>query len=183
MHALVAQEPACFGRSYFTPGAGPCNLGCRLAAGCRAESLVRARAILRAAPAALDAEERAFVASHEDRREPPALAEVIPLERDQARRPRAPWTAEHRRPVESFKPTSVAALAVEVLRAAALPLHVDAIATEVLRIAPARGARLAGKTPAATVGLALRHVAGVGRVGRGTYAWQGDSSAPSEGQP
>ncbi len=171
MHALAAQEPACFGRSYFTPGTGACDLGCRLAGACRAQYLEQASAILRAEPAALDEHERAFVESHEERRERPALAEVIPLERIRSRRARAPWTAAHRRPAESFKPTSVAALAVEVLQSAAGPLHVDAIAAEVVRLAPTRGARLDGKTPAATVGLALRHVAGVVRVGRGTYAW------------
>jgi hypothetical protein len=80
------------------------------------------------------------------------------------------------RPLEVFKPTSVASLAVEVLRAAAAPLHVCDITAEVLALATARGIRLAGRTPVATVGLALRRVHGVERVGRGVYIWRGSEA-------
>jgi hypothetical protein len=94
-------------------------------------------------------------------------------ERSATRKSSEPWTDARRRPLSSFKPASVPALAAEVLRAAGRPLHVREVAAEVAKRAAAHGAPLTTKTPAATVGLSLRLVRGVKIVARGTYAWAG----------
>ncbi len=165
MHAPLTTQPACFGISYFVPGEGACEAGCRIAKGCRDCYLDAAAAHL----GELAPDERLFVLSHR----PARLAIVPPAGQEPHRKAPAAWTDERRRPLSSFPARSVPVLAAEVVCAAGRPLHVREIAAEVARIAPARGVRFGGKTPEATVGLALRQVQEVERVGRGQYRWRG----------
>ncbi len=178
--------PLCFGRSFFVPGEGACNAGCRLADRCRAAYLGHARAALASHPSELSEDERLFVigtggapatgqvpaarpAPVLELCAPTAACTTDPATRKVSR----PWTDARRRPLASFRPASVSALAVEVLRAAGRPLHVREVAALVQRDAATRGVRLAGRTPHASVGLALRQVQGVQQVGRGLYVWAG----------
>jgi hypothetical protein len=186
----ASATPACFGISFFAPGEGPCNTGCSLAQRCRSLYLESAQRALAAEPGALCEDERAYLLTQRAESAPAtpisenerghiedlcARAEAVVSGGFGVASPPAPrkaperWTDARRRPLSAFKPTSVTARAVEVLRAAAGPLHVCDIAAEVLALATERGIRLGGATPAATVGLALRKVEGVRRVGRGVY--------------
>jgi hypothetical protein len=158
MLAPVTTHPPCFGSSFFLPGEGPCNAGCRLAEECRRAYLVQTGVVLAANPAALAADERIYVLSHRPHPHLVALpggdvAEPVVAPSAPATKPtRTQWTADHRRPLASFPVRSVPALAAEVLRNAPQPLHVREVAVEVLRIAAERGVRIGGKTPEATVG-------------------------------
>ena len=182
MLAPATNHPPCFATSYFLPGDGPCETGCRLAQDCRAAYLVRSGEALAGNPAALAADERVYVLSH---RPHPHLVALPCLDAAEpevtipapAKSTRAQWTADHRRPLASFPARSVPALAAEVLRHAPQPLHVRDVAVEVLRIAAERGVRIGGKTPEATVGLSLRQVLEIERVGRGRYCWKGAPTA------
>ena len=183
MLACATTNPPCFGSSFFLPGEGPCNAGCRLTEACRSAYLVRSGEALAANPAALAADERIYVLSHRPHPHLVALpsgdvAEPQPVSPAPATKtPRAKWTADHRRPLASFTARSVPALVAEVLRIAAQPLHVRDIAAEALSIAAERGVRIGGKTPEATVGLALRQVLEIERVGRGRYCWRAAQTA------
>ena len=170
---MLDQPVACYGISFFVPGEGACGVGCRLAASCRSAYLASASTVLTENPAALADDERRFVLEHTA----PAAPQV---EQPAAREPRKSptcWTGEKRRPLSKLKASSVATLAAEVLQAAGQPMHVRAVTEEVLQIASSRGIVLGGKTPAATVGLALRQLCEVKQVGRGTYAWIDPTSA------
>ncbi len=189
--AAATTVPACFGLSFFAPGEGPCNTGCSLAQRCRATYFESALRVLASEPTALAEDEHAYLLTQQEEAEkvtPEALCapERAHIEELCARAagvvrggctPSAPrkaperWTEARRRPLSSFKPTSVPALAAEVLRSAARPLHVRDVTAEVQALAAARGARLGGRTPEATVGLSLRRIQGVEQVGRGTYLW------------
>ncbi len=183
MLAPATTHPPCFATSYFLPGDGPCETGCRLAQDCRAAYLVRSGEALAGNPAALSADERVYVLSHRPHPHLVALpcreaAEPeVTTPAPATKTPRAKWTADHRRPLASFTARSVPALVAEVLRIAAQPLHVRDIAAEALSIAAARGVRIGGKTPEATVGLALRQVLEIERVGRGRYCWRAAPAA------
>ncbi len=179
MQARVTTHPPCFGTSYFLPGDGPCETGCRLAQDCRAAYLVRSGEALAANPAALATDERVYVLSHRPHPHLVALPGGDSAEPDVStpapapKSTRARWTADHRRPLASFSARSVPAIVTEVLRTAGQPLHVREVAAEVLSMAAERGVRIGGKTPEATVGLALRQVREIERAGRGTYVWRG----------
>ncbi len=179
MLATANRLPECFGRSYFVPGEAVCGAVCRTADRCRETYLDHARATLAADPGALVAEERLYVlasaaqTSAEAGRALVALPPPTEEPTEPSRKLPERWSDTRRRPLESFKPASVPALAVEVLRAAGRRLHAPGVPARVLPLAAARGVRLGGKTPQATVGLALRQVRGVELVGRGMYTWIG----------
>ena len=167
---MLVQSLPCFGVSFYVPGEGACAVGCRLAESCRAAYLARAAELAAESPSPLAEDERRFVLEHGG---PPESADSPAgcVEPARPRKRATRWTDEKRRPLDESKPSSVAALAAEVLRAAGRPMHVRAVTAEVMQVAAARGVALGGKTPDATVGLALRQLREVRQVGRGMYAW------------
>ena len=171
---MLVQSLPCYGVSFYVPGEGACAVGCRLAEDCRAAYLTRAVELAAESPAALAEDERRFVLEHSA---PPAAPDPARrVEPGRSRRRPTRWTDDKRRPLHAAQPSSIAALAAEVLRAAERPMHVRAVTSEVMQLAADRGVSLGGKTPAATVGLALRQLLEVKQVGRGMYAWSGAAS-------
>lgn len=214
MTVLPIDAPECYGRSFFVPGEGPCSVGCRLEASCKAKYLGTARQAAETG-AQLDPDEEAFVLEHTGpapvtRRQTPeeiaAICEVaaavvlgtepescravqpvpaVPTEQDRAQvEPAAPIPLEASSAELELVPAvlgvprtgepqdNLSVLAAEVLREAGRPLHVREVTAKLTALARERGVRLAGKTPEATVGVAVRRARGVERVGRGMYRWR-----------
>lgn len=155
--------PECYGVSFYVPGEGQCSLGCSFEAACREAYIGQACT----SPEKLADEERSWLQLALGVAAQPPVTAPAPPPPGKRKRPER-WTEADRKPLASFKPDSVAVTAAGVLREHGRAMHLSEITDAVL-------ARMAappsGKTPRASVGLALRNVLEVRSIGRGMYEW------------